>query len=272
MSCPTDYSNTNLVIGIVLVIGTTISYIPQYYKIIINKNVEGISHWTQGLNNISAFCAFFGSFMLDYYVFRCCKLNGKCEYLLMPIIQVLFNWICPLINYIIYIKYFKAHNKKHKYKVYGFFWFYVIIFLICFTLTSIVLSAKWYSWQSHAQLFGKILNILSTIVTAFVWIPQIYETYKSKQIGSLSLLSLAIRTPGSFIIFIYQVILSKSSWYIGIPYLVTSIFQLIVLIMGFVYERKNKKKSINIYNTDFINDGEEDAILIETASSKWYGE
>jgi len=243
-TCPAEHSNTNLVIGILLISGSIISFIPQYYKIITRKSVSGISHWTQGLTNMSSFCAFFGSFMLDYYLFSCCKDNGGCGYLMMPFIQLLFSWLCPFINYLIYMKYFKSTNISKRRAVYGFFIFYVIVFLISFALTCIVLAARWYSWQNHAILFGNILNILSAIITAFVWIPQIIETYKTKDIGALSLISLAIQTPGSFIIFIFQVFLAKSSWYIGIPYLVTSIFQLVVLVMGIIYNKRNKKKQV----------------------------
>jgi uncharacterized protein with PQ loop repeat len=276
-TCPTEHSNVSLTFGIILSLGTIISFIPQYYKIITNGNVKGISHWTQGLNNISSFCAFFGAFMLDYYLFKCCYSNGGCGYLLIPFIQLFMNWICPLINYLIYMNYFKAKNTKEIYKVYGFFAFYVIIFLICSTLTSIVLTAKWYSWQSHATIFGNILNVLSTVVTAFVWIPQILETYRSKDVGSLSLISLGIQTPGSFTIFIYQVAITKSSWYIGIPYLVASIFQGIVLSLGIMYRKRRQsqlKRVYAYYNEDNVdmefvsdNDMDEDAELITTSDT-----
>jgi uncharacterized protein with PQ loop repeat len=234
------------VIGVLLILGSIISYVPQYYKIIKNENVIGISHWSQGLNNISAFSAFFGAFMLDYETIENCYTDDNCASDMIPFIQLLFVWLCPLINYIIFIKYYSTPphvkssccNIRDKYVVYGFFGFYIFIFLICCLMTSIVLIANWKNWKHHAIFFGKTLNILSSLITAFVWTPQIYKTYKEKHIGSLSLLSLGIQAPGSFMIFIFQVVLSGSSWYIGFPYLITSLFQLTIFILGFGYERK----------------------------------
>jgi uncharacterized protein with PQ loop repeat len=244
-----------LVVGILLIIGSIVSFIPQYMKIIQNKSVNGLSHWTQGLGNISAFCALFGAFMLDYEVFKYCENDKYCGRNLIPFIQLFFTWLCPLITYIIFIKYYYSNDYviiikkkvKQKYIVYGFFAFYVIVFLLCTTLTSVILWLKWESWKKHGILFGQILNIMSAVITSFVWIPQIIKTFKKQSIGSLSLLSLLIQAPGSFIIFIFQVIISNSSWYIGLPYMFTGIFQTVLLTMGYLFERRYRANQNRIY-------------------------
>lgn len=275
-------SNSGVIIGIFLILGSIISYLPQYYKIIKNKHVNGISHWTQGLSNISCFSAFLGAFMLDYHIFKECPHDKYCGRDLVPFSQLLFVWLCPLINYIIFILYYSCPNYvqttlcniKEKTLVYGFFWFYIIIIIGCFMLTTIVLVANWESWKKHGLLFGEILNVLSSIITVFVWIPQIYKTYKEKNIGSLSLISLGIQTPGSFIIFIFQVVISKASWYIGLPYLITGIFQIIILTFGIYYERNKKKffHNLNIlpkeYNSD--NDFTPDNMLLNIPINSHY--
>jgi uncharacterized protein with PQ loop repeat len=252
-------STFGLVVGILLIIGTIASFIPQYVKIIRNKSVDGLNHWTQGLGNISAFCALFGAFMLDFEILKHCEDNKYCGRNLLPFIQLFFTWLCPLITYIIFIKYYSSNyyiilfTKKIKQNniVYGFFSFYAIVFLFCVTMTSVVLWLKWESWKKHGILFGQILSIISAIVTSFVWIPQIITTCKEQSIGSLSLLSLLIQAPGSIVIFVFQVIVSKSSWYIGLPYIFAGILQTVLLIMGYLFERRNKIKRnrlLAIYN------------------------
>lgn len=257
-------SNIGFAIGILLIIGLIISFIPQYYKIIKTQSVEGISHWSQGLNNISSFCALFGAFMLDYNIFSSCHNNIYCGRDMVPFIQLLFIWICLLINYILFIKYYNNTYDYNKYEaryVYGFFIFYVIIFLGCVTLTTIVLVANWEKWKSYGVLFGDILNILSSLITAFVWVPQIITTIRLKHIGSLSLISLAIQVPGTLLTFIFQVYISKLSWFIGAPYLVSFIFQLSLLILGIIYELKKRKLLANLYYL-YDNDEEEATQLI----------
>lgn len=281
-------SDTGVVIGVLLMLGSIVSYLPQYYKIIKNKNVNGISHWSQGLNNISCFCAFFGAFMFDYHIFRDCPKDKYCNRDLIPFFQLLFVWLCPLINYVIFIKYYHCPSYKKskvyycpsfkksnthfieiesRYFVYGFFWFYVLIFLGCCLMTSIVLVGNWKNWKNHGLLFGKILNSLSSLITAFVWIPQIYKTVKEKTVGSLSLLSLAIQAPGTFMIFIFQVVISHSSWFIGLPYLITSIFQTAIFGFGYYYERKriiDADKLFALYDGDINYEYESDNELLNT--------
>jgi uncharacterized protein with PQ loop repeat len=257
-------SDTGVALGILLIVGLIISFIPQYHKIIKSSSVEGISHWSQGFNNISCFCALFGTFMLDYHLFSNCHLDPYCGRDLLPFIQLLFIWICLLINYILYMVYYNntyEYDKKEVRLVYGFFAFYVIVFIICVGLTTLVLVANWENWEKHGILFGEILNGLSSIITTVVWVPQIITTIKLRNIGSLSLLSLAIQVPGTLVTFIFQVYISHSSWFVGAPYMVSFIFQLVLLILGIIFELKKQKKWHNLYNL-YANDDEDTQLIL----------
>ena len=267
-TCQPRPGTLDVIAGFFLIFGTIISFLPQYYKIIKNKSTLGISHWTQGLNNISGFCAFFGSFMLDYHLFLCCKTNGHCINYIIPFLQLAFNWLCPFIGYVIFIKYFTSTKKKEKKLVYGFFGMYLVVFVGCVTMTCIVLIANWKSWKKHGILFGDILNGLSAILTIIIWVPQLLKTHRLKTIGSLSLWSLAIQAPGAFVVFIFQVIVNKSSWFIGVPYLIICIFQICLLIMGIHYERKKNRVRFNHVDAVFSYQGldtEDDDIYDEDA-------
>lgn len=259
-------SDVGLGIGIFLIIGLVVSFIPQYYKIISSKSVEGISHWSQGLNNISCFCALFGAFMLDYHVFSNCHNDPYCGRDLIPFTQLLFIWICLFINYILFIKYYNStfeHSIKEALLVYGFFSFYIFVFIICIGLTTLVLAANWENWEKHGKLFGSVLNIMSSMITTVVWVPQIITTINLRHIGSLSLLSLLIQAPGSLFTFIFQVYISKSSWFVGAPYLVCFIFQLTLLTLGFIFEYRKKKKRGDIYKLYATDDEDTNLILVQ---------
>ena len=104
------------------------------------------------------------------------------------------------------------------------------------------------------------------------YIPQIWETYKLKRAGSLSLITLSLMTPGSFFwtVFLatqsYLVPNSKgeSNPLVWVPYLVVGIFQGILLIMGLYYERQTKKR-IGVYEV-LIDDDQE----LDTENSEDY--
>lgn len=258
-------SNVGFGLGIFLILGVVISFLPQYYKIIKTKSVEGISHWSLGLNNISCFCALFGSFMLDYYILNDCYKDTFCGRNIVPFLQLILIWLCMLIYYILYIVYYNRTEteiyttegflfmnykfskiKREAYYVYGFFAFYITVFLGAVSLTSVVLIANWENWEKHGILFGDMLNILAAMITSFFWIPQIYETWKKQDIGALSLATLVMQTPGSLLTFLFQVLISHSSWFIGAPYLISFILQTILLTMGIIFEYNKQKNNTNI--------------------------
>ena len=89
---------------------------------------------------------------------------------------------------------------------------------------------------------GQIFNILASILSVAMWIPQLYTSYKIKKEGSLSLIALFIHCIGCILTVIYQVILSKQDFTVGLPYLLGAILELFVIIVCVYY----KNKSINV--------------------------
>ncbi|KAM9966272.1 hypothetical protein ACTFIR_006477 [Dictyostelium discoideum] len=87
-------------------------------------------------------------------------------------------------------------------------------------------------------------GIFALVLVFLQWIPQIYTTWVTDEIGSLSLVSVCIQAPGSFLVVYFQ-IEAKQDWSTWVPYLATGI-QMIVLICICVYylirDRKKNKK------------------------------
>ena len=90
--------------------------------------------------------------------------------------------------------------------------------------------------NSNETVYGEILNSVSSIIALFVYVPQILHTYSLKTSGSFSLLMLSIQMPGAFLVFAYQSFFTNSSVINGIPYLISGIQQLILLILCIYYD------------------------------------
>jgi len=107
---------------------------------------------------------------------------------------------------------------------------------------SLILLASYQPENNIIHNLGDVFNIMSAIFCIIQWTPQIYETYKCKGIGSLSLLTLSMQTPGSFIIFVYQYVINKSRFSVGGPFLVSGVQMLILTCMGFYYEYRYRRE------------------------------
>jgi len=82
--------------------------------------------------------------------------------------------------------------------------------------------------------YGKVIGLLSSILTLVQWLPQIYTTWKLRHPGSLSLPMLFIQTPGSVIVIFFQITVGSdvTTWF---PYVVTFISQASLIVMCFIF-------------------------------------
>ena len=120
-------------------------------------------------------------------------------------------------------------------------------FIICILLSIIIFFINYlivmnYLNSNILYYSGQIFNILASILSVAMWIPQLYTSYKIKKEGSLSLIALFIHCIGCILTVIYQVILSKQDFTVGLPYLLGAILELFVIIVCMYY----KNKSINV--------------------------
>jgi len=216
------------------------------------------------IGSVSAFCNFYGTFLLDAHFWTCCHqnhlTNNQCFGTLLPIIQLFSIWICSSIFYIIFVIYL---NKSQTYNIselrspkYINLWFiiYVFIFPICIGLTATFLLVSTNIISHHIILYGNILNITSCILTLITWTPQIYITYKCKGFISLSPITLFIQASGSLIIFIFEIVLNKSNLSISIPFMIAGLEQFIIFGIGTYYYFREKKRNQRLHYTITEND------------------
>lgn len=93
------------------------------------------------------------------------------------------------------------------------------------------------------QDWANFLGILSTVLAAIQYFPQIWTTYMIKRVGSLSIPMMCIQTPGSFVwAASLAARLGPSGWSAWGVYCVTGVLQGTLLAMGVVYELRHRKQ------------------------------
>ena len=99
--------------------------------------------------------------------------------------------------------------------------------------------------SDEVKYYADVMNILSGVAMAFSWIPQIITTYKMKDVGSLSVLTVLLQAPGSAIVCVTMIINGQNFTSIS-PFAVSFICLSVLLVLCIKYEhidkRKNKKK------------------------------
>ena len=240
-------------------------YIPQFLKIMELKNSRGFNTWFMFLGHTGAYLSCLNALIFYINNWWTCSNTLNCTEKFLGFGLIIVQWFLYWILYFLFVKYHPKPDKSNleyvtRYKWFyrrGFpYWSFIFSNIICVVFTIITLIVLDLHGWKNAQTsdINVLIIIMQVVITSMFlihYIPQIWETYKLKQAGSLSLITLGLMAPGTFLwtIFLatqkYLVPNSKgeSSPFVWVPYLIVGIFQAILLGMGIYYERQRKKKS-----------------------------
>jgi len=243
-------------LGIVVTTVLVLSYIPQIYKLIKTKNSYGISPYAQVLSLTSQTLTLFNIILLQQGIINCCII-GKygvlyCLGSLMGVIQVFLQWSCIATIAYLFVIYFPSNINsgytaidiegerliKEWKLIVKIVYCYITIFAIVLSLTLTAIIMDW-SITDIEYLAG-IFGLGSTFLSTIQFLPQIRKTYVNKSVGALSIPSMLIQCPGSFILVVFLAIQPGTNWTTWITYFAGGTLQGILLSLCIYYYIKNK--------------------------------
>ena len=94
-------------------------------------------------------------------------------------------------------------------------------------------------WPHHTQKWANTLGIISGLLAAIQYLPQIYYTYRLKDVKSLSIITMLIQVPGAFFFaFSLWLRVGSEGWSAWAVYIITACLQSILLVMAIVYYKR----------------------------------
>ncbi|GAN00746.1 conserved hypothetical protein [Mucor ambiguus] len=267
---------STLMISIFLCVGLVISYLPQHYRIIVNKTSEGFSAWFLLLGVVSSTSSFLNIILLQWDSIVCCKSlsTGACIEGLMGIVQIGLQWAMFSLVFILFLLYFPENKKRQLHAPSSLHldlpnkmqaplsaeWkvslvvaatcigHLAISFFISILLLIIVGGPE--HWQTNY--WAAFLGILSMLFASLQYLPQIYKTWKSKMVGALSIPMMMLQTPGT-VLFVYSLVVRPgTNWTAWLTYMVTGILQGTLLIMCITWHFRNKRLGIRDIDTTTV--------------------
>jgi len=121
-----------------------------------------------------------------------------------------------------------------------FFWGSIIASFVFFFI-GVGVCVQYGSKSKSLEGYAFSMGILASVLVFFQWIPQIYTTWISDEIGSLSLSSLCIQAPGALLVVYFQLD-AKQNWSTWFPYLATAVQEIILIIICSYYIVRDKRK------------------------------
>ncbi|KAI1209027.1 uncharacterized protein F4807DRAFT_428602 [Annulohypoxylon truncatum] len=237
----------NFFISILIVIGIMLSYVTQHYRIISRGSSEGISPYFVLLGVTSANSQFGNILTLPQSRadVACCKEVSpfECTAGLLGIAQIGTQWICFAIILVLFLVFFRRDDVDDEYERdpdQPTWRTAVTVAVMCFVhgLLVVIISAAFaLGAPGYLGAWANFLGIMSAVLAAIQYIPQIWTTYRIKHAGSLSILMMCIQTPGGLLFAASLAArLGWAGWSSWGVYVLTAIMQGVLLIMAISYE------------------------------------
>ena len=233
------------IINIFFISCIILSYLPQYIKIFKSKSVTGISELSIICGVLSSYTNLIGIILLSLDIVNCCKTEytlTQCSSTLAPVFQIGTSFLSLFVLFCMFIKY--SENRK---KII----LYLSTLISIFGITILMYYNTYINSVIHEKniLLGYVFNALSSSFTIIMWLPQIYIIHTKKEYKNLSLIMISIQSLGSLVFFIFQYVIFNEPLVVGLPYLISSVQQLYIILAVSYYNRITKKdrNMIDIY-------------------------
>jgi len=254
VTCYVDPGTLGIIVALIIMIGTTLSYVPQYIIILRNKSSEGLNLIMLSIAMFSTYLTATNSGILKWPLATCCQniAFGRCLLNNLATEQLIVSVFCVFTLYLLAVIYYPPpvyakpvhpwieyfQRRKTSWIIFG-----IInsIGILCSVLAGILYYNFHYS-SSTIVTYGKVLGYTSSVGIIIQWSPQIFTTFKNKSGGNLSLVMLCVQMPGALLVVFFQGILNKADFSTWFPYIFTAIELTILIILVVVFWIRDKAR------------------------------
>ncbi|KAJ1949545.1 hypothetical protein FBU59_001098 [Linderina macrospora] len=225
-------SAQNTILTGILCVGTFLSYLPQHIKIIKHRTSEGISPYFILLGTTGAGSNITNMLLLQFLVMQCCTVQ---TWGAVPAGDETAETseASPLLP--------AAEGAPKRlameWKVALWVATAVAVHGTMCILMSTLLVAFMGPYSAPTRTWASLLGLFSLCTTCMQFIPQIIKTWRSGQVGALSIPMMLMQTPGGFV-FAYSIAIRPGvNWSSWISTFVAATLQGVLLTICLVFER-----------------------------------
>jgi len=234
----------------IICIGMIVSYIPQYLRILSLRNSFGFSPNFFLLGSIGVVSTLSNLILLQFYVILDCFIHNndpiECIANLFGIIEIFIQFFCFFFLFLLFLWFFPQPSSEttdndssdrlddlvnnemksiwEKSKVNTFY-------SLIYTTGSVLLvsiSLIYSSAESNTKI-ALVYGLISTFCGILQFFPQLVYTILTRKIGSLSIGTMLLQVPGSFILVFSLYSTPGSNWTSYVSYLISGLLQATLL-------------------------------------------
>ena len=249
--CPPDPTSAELGLGIFLLIGTVVSFLPQHIKLYQKKTHVGLSISKVVLATMTASTGLtYYALVENYGAFFCCFDDSLvCFANVNNFLQLVVIVLCDQVILFMFIYYFDhswlheagldaiAHwveARRLSALVLGYQCLLALLFGVVVGTTG---------WNSReGRILGMTLLLVSSLGQFLQWAPQIWRTYKLKHIGALSVPMVFLQAVGAALTAYFFYLDSNDESYTWVPFVIACVLITTLCVLATVYWRRDRKE------------------------------
>lgn len=234
---------TQLVMSSALPVGSLISYLPQFVKIIQEKSHVGVNLNCICGNSTANCCALMAFLSLHWHAITgCCGTEHSrttCATNVLRPLQLIVMYLCSIYLVWLYLTHFDEEKQRQlgAGDTPGALWksakrkTALLALSACLIFGAGVIIGFVEGRQGNSA-YASGLSILGSVITSVHWLPQIYETWLLGSLGSLSFWMLLLQCGGCILVFFN---VKSGGMIVGIPFLLASLMMFILMCMAGYY-------------------------------------
>jgi len=268
-SCP-NMSDFSYALGVILIVGTWLSYFPQQLKLWQRRTHVGLDFQNFAFGQLVTLYLIASYLLLSYRsTFDCCGAGVSlfdCTSAYLALSQLAVSTVCQhicLAFYMIFFDHdFENEQEQEKDLPVGTIWrrtyrAYILLLLVELVIIGLIpiLMNAFGIDSNEVNDYGVAITLTSSVTIAYHWMPQIYATYKLRRLGSLSLVMLFIQSTGSLLVAFSES--SHGGPELWLPFVVVAIMQYILIGEVFYFYLKDRKPDVPLTPRLILDDSQE---------------
>lgn len=273
-----EIDKTNLVLSLIIALGIVGSYLPQHLRIYRRRSSDGLSPFFLLLGVTSCTNSLINIAVLQWNVLRCCAQlpASVCAANSLGVVQLLLQWAMFTTTLVLFLIYFprpKTFARVHQQQVQHYSdgarttgmstmeaipvarpiprhtsWAWnisvgvslvALAHLLCFILISLSFL-RHAARRESAVTWANGVGVSAMVLSGVQYVPQIMTTLRRGTVGSLSLVTLGVQAPGSFL-FAYSIAQRPGTrWSSWVLFVVTGTLQAVLCAIGLSFDVRER--------------------------------
>ncbi|KAI8905818.1 hypothetical protein EDD86DRAFT_210883, partial [Gorgonomyces haynaldii] len=233
-SCPQNPSATKVSLGVFICLGLVAAWAPQISAVLKSKSSQGISIWYLLLGYMGSLATIANVILLQSDAVACCFTEWPLGYCLQDTLGITQTFIQTTFFLTFVTLVYSCIPDSARVMAIRLAMTKLAFGFLIFVSVSTLLVLKAMDVEGSQEVlegWAGFLGVVAAVTGVFQFVPQVIHTIMTRDFGSLSVVSLGMMAPGSFVFAISLAMQPGTNWTSWISFAVCGVLQAFLILL-----------------------------------------